>query len=54
VLDSDLGKASGKDGGHCAGSGVRDRYGMDDPPSSTAAAEPTGDATKTTGGPTGN
>lgn len=29
LLDDQLPKASGKDGGHCAASGVRDRYEMD-------------------------
>jgi hypothetical protein len=31
VLDGALGRASATDGGGCAGSGVRDRYGLDDP-----------------------
>ena len=53
LLDGDLGEASGTDGGHCAGSGVRDRYDMDDPPQA-GDAEPTGEATKTTGGTAGN
>ena len=30
LLDGDLMKASGKDGGHCAGAGLRDRYQMDE------------------------
>ena len=42
VLDGALGRASASDGGGCAGSGVRDRYGLDDP-------VPTGD-----GGASGN
>lgn len=53
VLDWDLGQASGTDGGHCAGSGVRDRYDMDPPPTGEGA-EPTGEATKTTGSSPGN
>jgi hypothetical protein len=31
VLDGELGRASGSDGGGCAGSSVRDRYGLDRP-----------------------
>ena len=53
VLDDQLGQSSGKDGGHCAGSGVRDRYDMDDAPSKQGA-EPTGEATKSTSDTTGN
>lgn len=53
VLDDDLGDASGTDGGHCAGSGVRDRYEMDDAPA-PAKAEPTGEASKTTSDTAGN
>ena len=53
LLDDQLGASSGTDGGHCAGSGVRDRYGMDDPPSKKRA-EPTGEAAKTTGDTTGD
>ena len=50
VLDGALGKASADDGGSCAGSGVRDRYGLDDPVPATAAsttadADATSDAT---------
>ena len=53
VLDWDLGQSSGKDDGHCAGSGVRDRYDMDPAPKADGA-EPTGEATKTTGSSPGN
>ena len=51
LLDWELSEESGKDDGHCAGSGVPDRYGMDDAP---AKAEPTGDASKATADTTGN
>lgn len=37
ILDDDLEDASGTDGGGCGGSGVRDRYGLDD--TSAAAAD---------------
>lgn len=38
ILDDSLEEASGKDGGGCAGSGVRDRYGLDEPTSSATKA----------------
>jgi len=53
VLDWDLGQSSGKDDGHCAGSGVRDRYDMDEAPA-TPKAEPTGEAAKDTSATVGN
>ncbi len=52
LLDGDLGESSGSDDGHCAGSGVRDRYDMDEAPAK--AADPTGEATKVTGDTVGN
>jgi hypothetical protein len=54
VLDDQLGDSSGKDGGHCAGSGVRERYGMDEEPAPSPSSSATGEATKTTGDTTGN
>lgn len=44
VLDGALGRASATDGGGCAGSGVRDRYGLDDP-ATTATGGGGGDET---------
>jgi hypothetical protein len=54
VLDDQLGDSSGKDGGHCAGSGVRERYGMDDEPAPKPSSSATGEASRTTGDTTGN
>ena len=45
VLDGALGKASATDGGSCAGSGVRDRYGLDDPIPASAASTSDGGGT---------
>lgn len=42
VLDGALGGESGEDGGGCAGSGVRDRYGLDEPVRATSASARTG------------
>jgi hypothetical protein len=42
VLDGALGKASSDDGGSCAGSGVRDRYGLDDPVPARTVSTSTG------------
>lgn len=47
VLDGQLGKESGTDGGGCAGSSVRDRYDMDTAAAPTAADA--GDAARTPG-----
>lgn len=45
LLDGELGKASADDGGSCAGSGVRDRYGLDDPaPARTVSSATQGEA----------
>ena len=51
-----LGRASATDGGSCAGSGVRDRYGLDDPvDAGSGATGADGDETAGTasGGSTG-
>ena len=56
VLDGALGRASATDGGSCAGSGVRDRYGLDDPvDAGSGATGADGDETAGTasGGSTG-
>lgn len=45
VLDGQLGGESASDGGGCAGSGVRDRYGLDDPVSPSSGDKPTEDET---------
>lgn len=37
VLDDELGRQSGKDGGHCAGSSVRERYGLGKAPTASTA-----------------
>jgi hypothetical protein len=54
VLDGALGRASAADGGGCAGSGVRDRYGLDDPaptaPGGTDGDETAGTASGGAGG----
>ena len=50
ILDWDLGQSSGKDDGHCAGSSVRERYGMDDPPTASSSAS----ASKGTGSSKGS
>lgn len=55
LLDDELPKSSGQDHGHCAGSGVRTRYGMSTSAASTSSsASPAADddegATGTTGG----
>jgi hypothetical protein len=47
LLDNDLLRSSGTDDGHCAGSGVRDRYRMDEVP--TADGEAAAGATASTG-----
>lgn len=43
VLDHKLEEQSGKDGGACAGSSVRDRYGLDAEPSGATATKVTAD-----------
>jgi hypothetical protein len=50
VLDGALGRASASDGGGCAGSGVRDRYGLDDPVTTETVG---GDGDETAGTATG-
>ena len=45
VLDGQLGGESASDGGGCAGSGVRDRYGLDDPVSPSSGDKSTVDET---------
>jgi hypothetical protein len=45
LLDQYVGEASGTDGGACASSGVRDRYGMDDADGAGESASATADTT---------
>jgi hypothetical protein len=50
LLDSELPESSGKDDGGCAGSGVRDRYGMDESAAAAPSSSEDEGATGTTGG----
>ena len=54
LLEGELGRESSKDGGSCAGSGVRDRYGLDGPTaqSSTGDGDEEAETARTAGAAT--